>query len=73
MNQINKIVEKQRLFFDKEHTKELSFRLEQLKRLRKAIIDNQGEIMKALKKDLNKSSLKPMKQRLVLFWRNLNS
>lgn len=56
MNQINKIVEKQRLFFDKEHTKELSFRLEQLKRLRKEIIDNQGEIMKALKKDLNKSS-----------------
>lgn len=52
-----KTVSNQRLFFNKHQTKKLSFRIEQLKLLKQAILDNEAAITKALKADLNKSEL----------------
>ncbi|HQO89740.1 MAG TPA: aldehyde dehydrogenase [Chitinophagales bacterium] len=51
------LVNKQRNFFNTGKTKDIEFRIEQLKKLRQVISDNQQEIMDALKKDLNKSPM----------------
>lgn len=55
MNNIKEVINKQRLFFNKGRTMDLDFRIEKLKLLRTAIVDNEKEIMEALKKDLNKA------------------
>ncbi len=55
MYSIKEVIEKQRLFFKSGRTKNLNFRIEKLKILRKAIIENEKEIIEALKKDLNKA------------------
>ena len=52
--EISKLVRQQRSFFGAGNTKEISFRLEQLKRLKQAILDNQTAIISAMKADLNK-------------------
>lgn len=56
MNDIKKTIEKQRKFFATGKTKDIAFRLRQLKRLRQAIVYYEEDIMVALKKDLNKSA-----------------
>ncbi len=55
MNDTKTMVEKQRSFFKSGRTKEVDFRREQLRILRKAIIRNEAAISNALKEDLNKS------------------
>ena len=52
--EISEIIRQQRLFFATGKTKDVSFRLEQLKLLRKTVLDNQEAILAALKADLNK-------------------
>ena len=52
---IKEILAKQRDFFETGKTKELAFRIEKLKILKKAIMDNEREIMNGLRKDLNKA------------------
>ena len=49
------LVEKQRRFFQSKKTKELSFRLQALQKLKKIIQIYETEILAALKQDLNKS------------------
>lgn len=55
MYNIKEIIEKQRLFFEEGRTKDIDFRIEKLKMLRRVIIENEQEIMEALRKDLNKA------------------
>lgn len=50
------IVEKQREFYNKNITKNISFRINALKKLRETIVKNEEKINKALKEDLNKSA-----------------
>ncbi len=52
---LGKLVEKQRDFFHTGKTKEVSFRLDALKRLKEAILLNENNIYAALKGDLGKS------------------
>ena len=54
MNQptINDLVKMQRTFFSKGTTKDISFRIQQLKNLGKAIVENEGKILDALRADL---------------------
>jgi len=47
-------INNQRDFFQTGQTKEISFRIQQLKTLKQAIIDNEAAIFNALKADLNK-------------------
>ncbi len=56
MKDIRFIIEEQRTFFESGETRDLNFKKRQLSILKKAIIDNESEIMAALKMDLNKSS-----------------
>ena len=51
------LVNKQRQFFNTGKTKDVEFRIQQLKKLRQLIVDNEQGIMDALKKDLNKSPM----------------
>jgi acyl-CoA reductase-like NAD-dependent aldehyde dehydrogenase len=50
----NKLLHDHRAFFATGRTKDLSFRLEQLRILRKAVTDNEAAIFHALKEDLGK-------------------
>ena len=54
---IHQIVLKQREFFATGATLDIKFRKEQLKKLRKAILDNQEKIIDALHKDLGRSEV----------------
>ncbi|MHC4458048.1 MAG: aldehyde dehydrogenase [Planctomycetota bacterium] len=48
-------IKNQRQYFNQGHTKEILFRINQLKTLEQAIIKNEERILSALKKDLNKA------------------
>ncbi len=50
-----KIIAEHKKFFDTGKTKNIDFRLEQLRKLRQAITDNEEPIIDALHQDLNKS------------------
>ncbi|MFA6309260.1 MAG: aldehyde dehydrogenase [Clostridia bacterium] len=52
---IKKIVDAQREYFKTDVTKDFAFRLNALKRLKKAVYENEQKINDALKDDLNKS------------------
>lgn len=54
MKNVKEIVERQRDYFSKGETKSIDFRIRQLNILKKAIEENEDEIITALKKDLNK-------------------
>ena len=54
--QIEEIIERERAFFMTQQTKDISFRIKILKKLKKVILKNEKGINEALKKDLNKSN-----------------
>ncbi|MGM9552622.1 MAG: aldehyde dehydrogenase [Clostridia bacterium] len=54
--EIKNIVEKQRSYFKTGETLDVKFRIEALKKLKKAIEDNTDKINEAIKKDLGKSA-----------------
>lgn len=56
MELVKSIVKAQRKFFASNRTKDISFRLQSLDILQKAIIENEHKILEAVAKDLNKSS-----------------
>jgi acyl-CoA reductase-like NAD-dependent aldehyde dehydrogenase len=51
---VSDVIRKQREFFKTGRSKDITFRIEQLKTLKKAIIEHQPVIINALKADLNK-------------------
>ncbi|AGA68209.1 NAD-dependent aldehyde dehydrogenase [Desulfitobacterium dichloroeliminans LMG P-21439] len=55
MSDFKEMILQQRRYFEEGETKDLNFRMEKLKTLRKVIIDNEEEIREALRKDLNKT------------------
>ncbi len=57
MINIEKVVAESREYYSSGQTKDVAFRKRQLKLLKKAIIEKEDEITKALKKDLNKPAL----------------
>lgn len=54
---ISEILRNQRSFFNSGKTKDISFRIQQLKILKKAITENEEAILKACKSDMNKPPL----------------
>ena len=56
MTNISDIINKQNNFFKKGITKDINYRINSLKKLYQAIIDNEDKILQALKNDLHKSS-----------------
>lgn len=59
---IHNLVEKQRKFFNTGTTLDVKYRIEQLKKLKKMLKDNQEKIIEALHIDLGRS---PMESYLV--------
>ncbi len=59
-------IHKQRDFFHTSQTKEVSFRIQQLKTLKQAVIDNEAAIFNALKADLNKPVVESFNAEIVL-------
>jgi len=51
------LIQRQRKFFDSGKTRSVSFRIEQLKKLKNAIIKHEKNLLRALKADLNKSEM----------------
>ena len=56
MSDIKTILDKQRKFFDTDTTKNVEFRIKQLKALKEAIKKYENEILEALRLDLNKAN-----------------
>ena len=56
MTDIKQILAEQKKFFLAGHTQDLKFRLQNLARLRNAIVQNEAAIFKALNADLSKST-----------------
>ena len=54
---VRALVEKQRAFFRTGATLDVNFRIEQLKKLRQAVLDHRDELEAALYEDLNKSPI----------------
>ncbi len=52
--QPTELVQQQRAFFQTDRTKDLAFRIEQLQRLKQAIVDDQDAILNAAKADLGR-------------------
>ncbi len=51
---VSDIIHQQRQFFATGKTKDVDFRIEQLKNLKSAIVSNQSRIVDAVKADLNR-------------------
>ena len=58
-------LKKQRQFFQSEKTKNIDFRREQLKALKRFIIEDKKVLLSALKKDFNKSEFEGLETELV--------
>lgn len=54
---IPELLRQQRQFFSTGKTRSLEFRLEQLKRLKQAVLEHQDEVLAAVKADLNKPAV----------------
>jgi aldehyde dehydrogenase (NAD+) len=69
---IHEILEKQRVFFGTHRTKDVDFRIEQLKELKAAILAYEGKITKALYKDLHKSEAEAYSTEIGLCLREIS-
>jgi aldehyde dehydrogenase (NAD+) len=69
---MHEIVERQRSFFSTGATKNILFRVEQLKRLRQIVEANQAEIMAALKADMNKPEFEAYTSEILLLISEIN-
>lgn len=55
MNSVKEIIDCQRVYFNEGNTLDINRRINSLKKLKSAILDNEKQILKALKMDLGKS------------------
>ena len=68
---MHEIVSKQRTFFNFQKTKELSFRLQQLKTLEKVLKQNEKLLLEAIYKDFKKSSFETYATELALVYQEI--
>ena len=69
---VSKAIEKQKKFFYTHKTKDINFRLQSLKKLRKAILENENKIAEALRKDLGKSKFESYETEIGIILEELN-
>ncbi|GET39165.1 aldehyde dehydrogenase [Microseira wollei] len=70
--EISEIIRQQRLFFATGKTKDVSFRLEQLKILNQAILDNEAAIIEDLNADLKKPTLEAYALEIAVVKKEIN-
>jgi len=69
---VGTISEKQRSFFGTHRSKNVDFRIEQLKRLKTAVLDYEGKVMEALYRDLHKSRMEAYNTEIGLSLREIS-
>lgn len=72
MNELSIIIEKQKEFFFRNKTREIDFRIAQLKKLRKIIKKNEDKILESLDKDLKKSKFEGYATEIGLVYEEIN-
>ena len=70
---IQKILQKQQDFFNSNKTKDVSFRIEQLKLFKKVLKENEDSLYKAIYQDFGKSEFETYASELSLIYHELNS
>lgn len=73
MNDINLIFNKQKEFFNLGKTKDINFRIEALKKLKKVIKENEDKILESLKRDLGKSNFESYATEIGLVYDEINT
>ena len=69
---INEIFKKQKDFFNSNKTKEIGFRIEQLKKLKKILKENEKNLYKAIYEDFGKSEFETYLSELSLIYHEIN-
>ena len=72
MTNINSVIERQRDFFLSDGTKDISFRMDALRKLKSAIKAHEQDILDALKQDLNKSAFEAYATELGIVYAELD-
>ncbi|PBH13072.1 aldehyde dehydrogenase [Clostridioides difficile] len=72
MMDIKELVKMQRKYYNTGKTRDISFRIEQLKKLKLVVSQNEEKILLALKKDLNKSDFEGFMTEVGMFYSELN-
>lgn len=72
MNDIELIFNEQRKFFNYGKSKDINFRIKELKRLKKIIKENEEEILQALKDDLGKSNFEAYATEIGIVYDEIN-
>lgn len=70
--EIKELVKMQRKYYNTGKTRDISFRLEQLKKLKSVVLQNEEKILLALKKDLNKSEFEGFMTEVGMFYSELD-
>lgn len=63
---MKELIETQRAYFATGQTRDIDFRIEQLRRLKNAIVKNEAQIMKAVKADMNKPEFEAFTSEIAL-------
>lgn len=72
MKEIELIFSEQKKFFESGKSKNIDFRINELKKLKKIIKENEEEILKALKKDLGKSNFEAYATEVGIVYDEIN-
>ncbi len=72
MNLITQILTNQKQFFNTNKTKDIQFRIRQLKNLKSALLENENKILDALSKDLNKSYSEGFMSEMAIVYGEIN-
>ena len=72
LSELSIIIDKQKEFFYKNETRTIEFRVNQLKKLRKILKENEDKVLEALNKDLRKSSFEGYATEIGLVYDEIN-
>lgn len=72
MGNLEEVLKKQKRFFDTRKTKDIDFRINNLKKLKEVIKKNEDRILEALKEDLNKSYFEGYSTEVGIVYEEIN-
>ncbi len=72
MLKVEELIQEQRDYFNSDQTKDVEFRLKQLKRLKAVILDYREDILEALQKDLKKAEFESYMTEVVMVIDEIN-
>lgn len=72
MSELSTIIDKQKEFFYKNETRTIEFRVNQLKKLKKILKENEDKVLEALNRDLRKSSFEGYATEIGLVYEEIN-